>query len=83
MEEKTIHFVPLITLIRNVTGEEHPEFKWDKVDFMDLNFEPGGESIALCDGEGFYIKNEKVGRLFDSVSNGYYRYEESLYSRLN
>ncbi len=70
MKDDVIYFVPLLALVR--ISDEPTECVWDRVEFMDLNFSEEGESIALCDGEAFYLKNSKVRQLFELVRNGYF-----------
>ena len=71
MEGNVIYFVPLLTLTRNT--DQSTDCVWDCIEFMDLNFNEDSESIALCDGEGFYLKNSKVKHLFELVRNGDYK----------
>lgn len=80
MEKEVIHFVPLITLIR--INDHFTDDEWDRIEFMDLNFDDEGESIALCDGEGYYIQNVRVRKLFQLVRKGHYKISMEGYSSI-
>ncbi|MEQ8425101.1 MAG: hypothetical protein RIB01_15325 [Balneola sp.] len=78
MKKELLYFIPLLTLER--VNDYSPECEWAKIEFMDLNFDKGGESIAVCDGDAFYIKNETVRCLFDHTRDGHYKISTIGYS---
>lgn len=80
MNNKVLEFIPLITLVR--VDPHISDGEWDRIEFMDLNFDDEGESIALCDGEGYYIQNVRVRELFQLAKQGHYKISMEGYSSM-